>query len=58
MTNLVKDERAEDLLEWMRGRLSELLAEAHDEFLPGNAYIEWVDRERNIIKTGLGPVAE
>jgi hypothetical protein len=28
-----------------------------DESLPGNAYVDWVDRERNIIRTGLGPVA-
>ena len=42
----------------LEATLQKLLGEAHDEFLPGNAYVEWVDRERNIIKTGLGAVAE
>ncbi|MBI1176899.1 hypothetical protein GC207_05615 [bacterium] len=29
---------------------------ADDEFLPGTAYANWFDDERNIIETGLGPV--
>ena len=33
-----------------------LFAEAHDAFLPGDAYVERVDRERNVIKTEVGPV--
>jgi len=40
----------------LEATLQRLLAQAHDEFLPGNAYVDWVDRERNIIRTGLGPV--
>ena len=44
-------------VEELEATLQKLLAEAHDEFLPGNAFVDWVDRERNIIKTGLGPVA-
>lgn len=40
----------------LEATLQRLLAEAHDEFLPGNGYVEWIDRERNIIRTGLGPV--
>ncbi len=34
----------------------ELLAQAHDEFLPGTAYADWYDDERNLIRTALGPV--
>ena len=44
-------------LQRLRGRLKDLLAEAHDDFLPGTAYGEWYDDRRNLIRTGLGPVA-
>ena len=58
LTDLSDDPANTELVDELEVTLQKLLAEAHDEFLPGNAYVEWVDRERNIIKTGLGPVTE
>jgi arylsulfatase A-like enzyme len=40
----------------MRDRLQQLLAEAHDDFRPGHGYAEWFDAERNVRRTGWGPV--
>ena len=40
----------------LRRRLEDLLAEAHDDFLPGTAYADWYGDGRDLIKTGLGPV--
>jgi len=40
----------------LRSRLSELLAVAHDAFLPGDGYRGWYDDCRNLLRTGLGPV--
>ena len=58
LTDLSDDPANTELVDELEVTLQKLLAEAHDEFLPGNAYVEWVDRECNIIKTGLGPVTE
>ena len=58
MQNMSDDPAKADVVHELEATLQKLLAEAHDEFLPGNAYVEWVDRERNIIRTGLGPVTE
>lgn len=58
MNDLSDDPDYADVVNELEAKLQELLAEAHDEFLPGNAYVDWVDRERNIIGTGLGPVTE
>ena len=40
----------------MHKRMEELLAEAHDTFMGGPAYASWYDNERNIVRTGRGPV--
>jgi arylsulfatase A-like enzyme len=56
MTNLAGDEAAAELLARMRATLQRLLGEAHDELRPGTEYADWFDEERNIIRTGLGPV--
>lgn len=56
MNDLSEDPAHAKTVEALESKLGELLAGAHDEFLPGNAYVEWIDDERNIIKTGLGPV--
>ena len=56
MTDLSEDADNAPLVAALEARLKALLAEAHDEFLPGDAYVEWVDLERNILRTGLGPV--
>ncbi len=56
MHDLSGDPAYAPVVEELEARLQALLAEAHDEFLPGNSYVEWIDRERNIVRTGLGPV--
>jgi arylsulfatase A-like enzyme len=56
MKNVVADPGNDAVVKKLRARLAELLADAHDEFLPGTAYAEWYDDERNLIRTGLGPV--
>ena len=58
MNDLSEDPEHANLVAELEATLQRLLDEAHDEFLPGNAYVEWIDRERNIIRTGLGPVAQ
>jgi hypothetical protein len=40
----------------LRAVLYDLLKEAHDDFLAGPAYASWYDNERNIVRTGWGPV--
>jgi arylsulfatase A-like enzyme len=56
MKNLVRSEECAGMLNDLRKTLKELLAKAHDEFLPGTAYAEWYDEDRNLIRTALGPV--
>jgi len=56
MNNLVENKQYSALLEKLRTRLKQLLAQAHDEFLPGTAYANWYDDKRNLIRTALGPV--
>ncbi|MHC4122004.1 MAG: sulfatase family protein, partial [Planctomycetota bacterium] len=56
MNNLVKDPKYFSVRDEMRRKLKKLLAEAHDEFLPGTAYGDWYDDERNLLRTALGPV--
>ena len=56
MKNLALGQKELARLKQSRQNMKDLLAEAHDEFLPGTAYGEWYDKERNLIKTGLGPV--
>lgn len=42
----------------MRSRLKDFLAEAHDEFLPGNRYASWLDIRRNVLRNALGPIKQ
>lgn len=56
MRNLAQDQQDLPALQKMRSTLKGLLAEAHDEFLPGTAYADWYDDRRNLIRTALGPV--
>jgi arylsulfatase A-like enzyme len=56
MRNLIDDPAAREDADVLRARLERMLAEAHDAFLPGAAYAEWYDSERNLLRTGLGPV--
>ncbi len=57
MRDLVENGKEQQVLEQLRSRLKELLAEAHDEFLPGTAYAEWYAPGRRLVRTALGPVA-
>ena len=56
MKNLTLGRSELPILRRLQKRLKEFLAEAHDEFLPGSAFGEWYDDERNLVRTGLGPV--
>jgi arylsulfatase A-like enzyme len=56
LRNLVDDSAGQQVLARLRTRLDELLAEAHDDFLPGTAYAEWYETGRRLVKTALGPV--
>ena len=56
MSNLAEGQRDLPMLRQLRRRLQDLLADAHDEFLPGTAYADWYDDERNLVRTALGPV--
>lgn len=56
LTDLTDDPPATETLEFLRGELRRLLSEAHDEFLPGDAYADWFDERRRLLRTGLGPV--
>jgi arylsulfatase A-like enzyme len=56
MKDLAASAEARPVMEKLRARLAALLASAHDEFLPGTAYAGWYDDNRNLVKTGLGPV--
>jgi arylsulfatase A-like enzyme len=56
MRNLIESPESQPVVQKLRARLTELLADAHDEFLPGTAYADWYDDERNLVRTALGPV--
>jgi len=56
LRNLAAGQQDIATLKRMRGRLNDLLAQAHDEFLPGTAYADWYDDDRNLVRTALGAV--
>jgi hypothetical protein len=56
MRNLVDEAGSASILARVRKRLKALMAEAHDEFLPGTAYADWYDDARVLTRTALGPV--
>ena len=56
MKNLAGDGVEPEILLRLRTQLKDLLAVAHDDFRPGTGYGEWYDKQRNLIRTGLGPV--
>jgi arylsulfatase A-like enzyme len=56
LTNLAEGTVDTVTLARLRAVLEDLLAEAHDEFLPGTAYADWYDDERNLVRTALGPI--
>jgi len=56
MQNLVVGDSGPAILDQLRSRLSELLTGAHDDFRSGPDYGEWYDNNRNLVRTGLGPV--
>ena len=56
LRDLAGDAARRDLLDGLRDRLEQLMAQAHDGFPPGSAYADWYDPERNLLRTALGPV--
>lgn len=56
MKNLAGSDDHAETLKHLRKHLKALLAGAHDEALPGKEYQSWYDWDRNIVRTGLGPV--
>jgi len=56
MNNLAADDAVPDSLVQLRVQLTDLLAEAHDDFRPGTDYGDWYDDCRNLVRTALGPV--
>ncbi|MBN2192277.1 MAG: sulfatase-like hydrolase/transferase [Polyangiaceae bacterium] len=56
MNDLAANGAEPGLLEHLRSRLSDLLAAAYDDFRPGTGDGEWFDAQRNLVRTGLGPV--
>lgn len=56
MNNLAQDQKDLPRLQTMRKTLTDLLAQAHDDFSPGTRYADWYDDQRNLIRTALGPV--
>jgi arylsulfatase A-like enzyme len=55
-TNQIDNPKYAKVVKKLRGQLDQLMADAHDEFLPGTAYADWYDDERNLVRTALGPV--
>ena len=56
LNNLAEGGAEPEALGSLRSQLSDLLAAAHDGFLPGDGYRDWYDDCRNLVRTGLGPV--
>jgi arylsulfatase A-like enzyme len=56
MRNLAEAGQDLPTMQKLRSRLKDLLAEAHDTFMPGTGYAEWYDAQRNLVRTGLGPI--
>jgi len=56
MRNLASGGQHVPVLRSLRSELKDLLATAHDDFLPGTSYRQWYDAERNLVRTALGPV--
>lgn len=56
MRNLVGEVSAKIFLTELRWRMKELMISAHDTFLTGKQYADWYDDNRNLLRTGLGPV--
>lgn len=56
LRDLAGEGAARTIHERLRARLAVLLAEAHDEFLPGTDYAAWYATGRSLVRTALGPV--
>ena len=56
MHDLVGEESTRITLLELRWQMKELMISAHDHFLSGEQYAAWYDGERNLVRTGLGPV--
>ncbi|MBI4164567.1 MAG: sulfatase [Acidobacteria bacterium] len=56
MRNLVGNDSVSSTLRELRGDLKELMIAAHDNFLNGRQYADWYDKDRNLLRSALGPV--
>ena len=56
MKNRIADPKYRSTVDRLRARMKTLLAEAHDDFLPGTVYADWYDERRVLVRTALGPV--
>ncbi|MBI3683160.1 MAG: sulfatase [Acidobacteria bacterium] len=56
MRNLFDGLNSPAVLEKLRARLKDLLAESHDEFFPGDRFSEWFTPQRDQVRNALGPV--
>lgn len=54
MDSLVTDPASRQLLNMMRQRLEQLLAEADDALVPGTHYADWFDETRTVVRTDAG----
>lgn len=53
MRNLMEGGQPPEIVAHFQTRLKDLLHEAHDEFLPGTAYADWLTIDRNFKHTAL-----
>lgn len=56
MNNIIDDQDYFTEVQALRRRLKMLLREADDDFRPGDEYGPWFTNDRQLVKTGLGPV--
>jgi arylsulfatase A-like enzyme len=56
MKNLADDPAAAALRQRLGNRLGQLMAELGDEMLPAEAYGQWLDAQRRIIRNARGPL--
>ena len=54
--NLFDGRKAPDVINRMRARLKDLLADSRDEFPPGTTYGTWFTPDRDMLRNALGPV--
>jgi arylsulfatase A-like enzyme len=56
MRNLFDGRKAPDVMQRLRSRLKDLLADSKDEFVPGTTYGTWFTPDRDMVRNAVGPV--